>query len=423
MIPTSIAIIGGGHAGDELAVQLREEGFRGALIVLEGERGGPYERPPLSKEFLVQNLDAAAISARSDSVYQRLQINRRSGSSVDAIEPGANDVGVLLSSGEKLSVDVVALATGVAPRQLTMPGSDALGVFNLQGLSDAITLRHALQDAESVVVVGGGFIGAETASSARLMGKEVTLIEYGPRLMSRAVSETVSSFYESQHRSAGVNLLLETGVQSVDVSPEGRVSSVTTSLGDVIPTTCVVAAIGVVPRTEIALQAGLELDRGFLVVDDQGRTSHPRVFGIGDIALFPHPRGLDERVPIPSIDNASWTAAVVARTLVGDEAPSVRPTPTFWTEQYGLRAQIAGLSQANDRSVVRGDPIQGKFSVLHYQHDRMIAVEAIGAPRDYQAVKRALSLGINIPADLAAWSDLSLGDIVSSILGKTQPQS
>lgn len=423
MIPTSIAIIGGGHAGDELAVQLREEGFQGELIVLEEERGGSYERPPLSKEFLAQNLDAAAISARSDSVYDRLQIDRRSGSSVHAIAPGGNDVGVLLSSGEKISVDVVVLATGMAPRQLTMPGSEARGVHHLQGLSDAIALRHALQDAESVVVMGGGFIGAETASSARLINKKVTLIEYGPRLMSRAVSETVSGFYESQHRSAGVELLLETGVQSVDVSPEGRVSSVTTSHGDVVPTTCVVAAIGVVPRTEIALQAGLELDRGFLVVDDQGRSSHPRVFGIGDIALFPHPRGLDERVPIPSVDNASWTAAVVARTLVGDEAPSVRPAPTFWTEQYGLRAQIAGLSQGKDRTVVRGDPTEGKFSVLHYQRDRIIAVEAIGASRDYQAVKRALSLGVNIPADLAAWSDLSLGDFVSSVLGKTQPQS
>lgn len=403
-------------------MQLREQGFQGSLILVGDETGVPYERPSLSKEFLVAGLDAQPASLRAEEVYRRLRVDRRSGVAVESVVPRDNHVDVVLATGEKLVVDMVVLATGVAPRSLTMAGSDARGVFYLQSVLDASGLRNALRNAESVVVIGGGFVGAETASSARGLGRQVTLIEHGPRLMSRAVSETVSEFYEAQHRSAGVNLLLNTGVEAIGVSAEGDVTSVTTSRGDVLPATCVVAAVGVVPRTELAMAAGLTLDRGFLVVDHQGRSSHPRIFGIGDIALFPHPRGLPERVPIPSVDNASWTAGVVARSLAGDETPLARTTPTFWTEQYGFRTQIAGLSGTRDQSVVRGEPSEGKFSALHYQDGKVIAVESINAIRDYQAVKRAISLGVNIPHDLASWSDLSLGDFVASVLGKARAE-
>ncbi len=416
MTVKSVAVIGGGHAGDEVVAQLRERGFAGSITLIEETAHIPYERPPLSKAFLTDHLEPASLAIRGAAFYQQHQTTHRLGVAVVGMTPTDHHVEVRLDDGDTVKFEAVVLATGMQPRKLTLPGADATGVYYLQGLTDATAIRDALTTAQTVVVIGGGFIGAETAASLRSLGKNTTLIEHGSRLMARAVSEPISHFYEDAHRLAGVQLLLDTGVDSIEVSPEGLVSGVTTSRGDLIPSDCVIASVGVSPRTEIAEEAGLATDRGFLVVNAEGQSSHPRVYGVGDIALFPHPQGATQRIPIPSLDNASWSGGVVAKSLLGDKTPEPRAVPTFWTEQYGKRTQIAGLLTTRDHSVTRGDPSSEGFSVLHYHHEKLIAVEAIGVAHDFQAVKKAIGLDLTIPADLAVSDDLNLPDFVASLV-------
>lgn len=410
----NVAVIGGGHAGDEVVAQLRERGFAGSITLIEASAHLPYERPPLSKGFLTDRLEPASLALRGTAFYQQHGTTHRLGMAVVGMRPTDGCVELRCDDGTTIEFDAVVLATGMRPRRLTVPGADATGVHYLQGLDDAVALRDSLDTAQTVVVIGGGFIGAETAASLRSLGKHVTLIEHGPRLMARAVSEPLSHFYEDAHRAAGVRLLLDTGVDAVEVSAEGRVSGVTTSRGERIPADRVIASVGVSPCTDIARAAGLVTDNDFLVVDERGRSSHPRVYGAGDVALFPHPDGATQRVPIPSLDNASWSGGVVARTIMGDETPEPRGVPTFWTEQYGERAQIAGLLSARDHSVTRGDPSSGRFSVLHYLDGKLIAVESVGAPRDFRAVRRAIGSGLTIPAEVAALDSLDLPDFVAS---------
>lgn len=413
----SIAVIGGGHAGDSVVTQLREQGFSGAISLIEQSSHAPYERPPLSKGFLTSNLAPTSLTMRMAEFYRLAGITHHLDVAVVGIVPGETHIELLFEDGNTVHSDAVVLATGMQPRPLVCPGADAAGVHYLQSLDDATNLRNCLEAANRVVVIGGGFIGAETAASLRSLGNEVTLIEHGPRLMARAVSEPVSHFYEEAHRSAGVRVLLDNGVDSIEVSGEGKVSGVRTSSGELIASDCVVASVGVRPRTELAEQAGLHTDRGFLVVDERGQSSHPRVYGVGDIALFPHPAGLPERIPIPSTENASWSGGVVARALVGDKTAEAGTVPTFWTEQYGKQTQIAGLLATRDRSVIRGGVVSGAFSVLHYQNGKLIAVEAIGAARDFQAAKKAIGLGLSIPPDVAADDDLNLSEFVAALAG------
>lgn len=415
MTVTNVAVIGGGHAGDEVVAQLRERGFTGSITLIEETAHIPYERPPLSKGFLTDHLEPASLAIRAAAFYQQHETTHRLGVAVVGMNPTDDHVELRLADGDTATFDAVVLATGMQPRELTVPGADAAGVFYLQGLTDATAIRDALTTAQTVVVIGGGFIGAETAASLRSLGKDTTLIEHGSRLMARAVSEPISHFYENAHRLAGVRLLLTTGVDSIEASGEGRVSGVTTSAGELVPSDCVIASVGVSPRTEIAQSAGLTTDRGFLVVNAKGQSSHPRVYGAGDITLFPHPQGVPRRIPIPSLDNASWSGGVVATSLMGDNTPGPRAVPTFWTEQYGKRTQIAGLLADRDQSVTRGDPSSEHFSVLHYRDEKLIAVEAIGAAHDFQAVKKAIGLDLTIPADLAKWDDLNLPDFVASL--------
>lgn len=415
MTVKNVAVIGGGHAGDEVVAQLRERGFAGSVTLIEETLHIPYERPPLSKEFLTHHLEPSALTIRGAAFYQQHDTTHRLGVAVVGMDPAESHVRLHFDGGSTEDFDAVVWATGMQPRELPVPGADAAGVHYLQGLTDATAIRDSLATVGAAVVIGGGFIGAETAASLRTLGKDVTLIEHGARLMARAVSEPISHFYENAHHAAGVRLLLESGVTSIDASSEGLVSGVRTSDGELIPSDCVIASVGVSPRTEIAHKAGLEVDRGFLVVNAQGQSSHPRVYAVGDIALFPHPRGTTPRTPIPSLDNASWSAGVVAGALMGDNPPERRAVPTFWTEQFGQRTQIAGLLTTRDHSVTRGDPSTGEFLVLHYQEEKLIAVEAIGAAQDFQAVKKAIELDITIPTDLAGWDDLSLTDFVASL--------
>lgn len=409
----SVAIIGGGHAGDELIGLLREQDFKGDITLFDASTQGPYERPPLSKGFLQGDISKDSLSTRSPAFYDRVGVQLRRGVTVELVEVSEQGVRIIPNQGPALEFDAVVVATGMAPRQLAVPGSTASGIHYLQSLEDAVLLRDALLDAASVVVVGGGFIGSESASSINQRGLNVTLIESGSRLMKRAVSEAVSHVFQRQHEAAGVRLMLNSGLVSVS-SEDGRVVGVQTIDGENIQADLIVASIGVRPRTEFLDQTGIVLQNGFVVVDEEGRSSHPRVFAAGDVALFPNPRGVGEPTPIPSVDNASWSANIVVRGLLGTSVPEKRSAPTFWTKQYGLEVQIAGLIEPRDHSVIRGNEQGSSFSVMHYFAGKLVAIEAVAAQRDYQAGAKAISDGFTIPPEVAVSSDVDLSDFVFS---------
>jgi 3-phenylpropionate/trans-cinnamate dioxygenase ferredoxin reductase subunit len=281
-------------------------------------------------------------------------------------------------------------------------------VHHLRDLDDATAIRTALAAASAVVVVGGGFIGLEAAAVARGLGKAVTVVEAAPRLVGRAVAPAVSEFYLRAHRRRGVAVHLGAAVAEV-TGTGGRAAGVQLADGTHLPADLVLVGIGIVPRTELAEQIGLRCDRG-IVVDACARTSAPGVVAAGDCTAAPHPVGGSELVRLESVQNAVAQGRVAAATLAGRPEPSAE-VPWFWSDQFDLKLQIAGLSAGHDEVVVRGDPDGERFSALYYRAGALVAVDAVNAPADYLAVRKALATGTTIPAD-AARTDRRLKDLL-----------
>jgi 3-phenylpropionate/trans-cinnamate dioxygenase ferredoxin reductase subunit len=313
-------------------------------------------------------------------------------------EPAGTGVAAT-SSGLRLDFDRLALTVGARPRRLQVPGADLAGVLYLRDLDDATQLRSALAAASRVVVIGGGFIGLEAAAAARGQGKAVTVVEMADRLVGRAVAPVVSEFYRQAHERRGTTVLLSTGVTAL-TGTDGRVAGVVLADGSTVPADLVMVGVGVVPRTELAEQLGLECDGG-IVVDSQARTSRPSVVAAGDCTVQPHPMTGLGRVRLESVPSAVAQAAIAAATLTG-AVVETRTVPWFWSNQGDLRLQIAGLSTGFDQHVLRGDPAAEKFSVLYFRQGELLAVDAVNMPADYLAVRKALTQGIPLaPADVA----------------------
>jgi 3-phenylpropionate/trans-cinnamate dioxygenase ferredoxin reductase subunit len=294
---------------------------------------------------------------------------------------------------------------------LTVPGANLDGVTYLRTADDATELRALQSDAESVVVIGGGFIGLEAAAVARTQGKTVTVVEAADRLIGRAVAPVVSEFYRAAHERRGTTVLTQAAVAGFRES-DGRVVAVLLADGTELPADLVVVGVGVVPRTELAEKIGLECDGG-IVVDSRARTSHPLVVAAGDCTTQPHPLTGVGRVRIESVNNAVSQATVAAASLMGraELPPNV---PWFWSNQGDLRLQIAGLSTGFDETVVRGEPDSEKFSVLYYREDRLLAVDAVNSPPDYMVVRKALDRGATIDARKAADAATPLKSLLDS---------
>jgi 3-phenylpropionate/trans-cinnamate dioxygenase ferredoxin reductase subunit len=392
-------IVGASQAGVQLAVTLRELGDTAPVTLVGAEPHPPYQRPPLSKEFLSGAAERASLEFRTAAFYAEAGIELVCGERVDQISL-ADGAGVAATgSGREFAFDRLALTVGARPRRLTLPGSDLAGICYLRDLDDATEVRNRLAGAERVVVVGGGFIGLEAAAVARAYGKTVTVVEAADRLIGRAVAPVVSEFYLDAHRRRGSEVLLSTGVAGF-TGEAGRVTGVVLTDGRELTADLVMVGVGVVPRTELAEQLGLTCDGG-IVVDSCARTSDPAVVAAGDCTVLPHPLTGEGRVRVESVQNAVAQGSLAAATLLG--RPQERPTvPWFWSNQGDLRLQIAGLSTGFDSYVVRGDMASEKFSVLYYADDRLIAVDAVNNPVDYMVVRKALSQGACIPAHLAA---------------------
>lgn len=411
-------ILGAGQAGLQLAVTLRQLGDAEPITLVGEEPHAPYQRPPLSKEFLTGDSGEDALALRTPGFYADSGITLVRGERVERIglvaaatDGSSAPVGTALTgAGRRIPFDRLALTVGAAPRRLPVPGADLAGVCYLRDRDDAVDLKIRLAAAERVVVIGGGFIGLEAAAAARALGKRVAVVEAADRLIGRAVAPSVSEFYRGAHERRGTRVLLSAGVTGIE-GRGGRVRAVLLSDGTRLDADLVVIGIGVQPRTELAEQLGLACDRGILV-DRHARTSSPHVVAAGDCTVQPHPLTGEGLVRIESVQNAVAQATTAAATLLGRVAQGLA-VPWFWSHQGDLKLQIAGLSAGYDATVLRGDPRTERFSVLYYRQDRLLAIDAVNSPADYMVVRKVLNQGGTIAPDLVGDDTTALKDLAA----------
>ena len=393
-------VVGASQAGLQLASSLRELGDDRPVTLVGEELHAPYQRPPLSKEFLAGAAEQDSLAFRRPDWYVGAGIDLVLGERVTslALPEGDRPGTATTDSGRSLFFARLALTVGASPRRLSVPGAELDGVCYLRDVDDAADLKDRLATAQDVVVVGGGFIGLEAAAVARSMGRRVTVVEMADRLIPRAVAPVVSEFYRAAHERRGTTVLLSTGLRAVEGDDAGRVTGVVLDDDLRLPADLVVVGVGVVPRTELAEQIGLECDGG-IVVDEHAQTSAPGVVAAGDCTVLPHPLTGEGRVRLESVQNATTQGALAAASLLGrlDGKPAV---PWFWSNQGDLRLQIAGLATGFDKHVVRGEPDTERFSVLYYRGDQLLAVDAVNTPTAYLVVRKALGQGIPLPAEL-----------------------
>ena len=393
MSDPTVVIVGGGQAGFETASNLRTRGWPGAIKIICDERELPYQRPPLSKAYLTSStsLELDEVVLRPNEWFKRNSIDLLLGSRAEEIDRVACQV--VLDDGFCVGYDHLVLATGARNRVLPIDGADLRGVHYLRTLGEAAELVAAFRSAADVAVVGAGFIGLEVAAAAAKKGLSVTVLEATDRPMARAVSQPISDHFTALHTGHGVALLTGTGVTRL-LGEDGRVTGVETAGGRVTPADLVVVGIGVVPEDSLASIAGLEVQNGVLV-DEHLRTSDPRIFAVGDCAVFP---AHERRVRLESVQNAVDHARCVAAQLTGTDDP-YRAVPWFWTEQFESKLQMAGLIDGHRECVVRGDPGSGAFSVFCFSETgELLGVESVNQPRDHMAARRLLASGHRLTA-------------------------
>ncbi|MGW2916265.1 NAD(P)/FAD-dependent oxidoreductase [Streptomyces angustmyceticus] len=392
MAAPSVVVIGAGQAGSDTAAALRSQGFDGRITLVGAEGVPPYQRPPLSKQFLAGTGGGGDLALRPASFHTERDIDFTARDPAVRLDRDARRVA--LASGHTLGYRHLVLAVGARPRRLAVPGAGLDGVLTLRTLTEAARLRDAMRDTGRLLVVGGGFVGLEVAATARSAGLAVTVVEAGPRLLARAVSGAMSAHLLAEHRAHGVRVLLSREVAALHGDGAGRVREAELAGGERIAADLVLVGIGAVPETALAAGAGLAVDDGVLV-DRHLRTGDPAVYAIGDCARFPDPR-TGRPLRLESVQNAADQARCVAAALCGAPRPYAA-LPWFWTEQYGLRLQIAGLGTGHDRVVTVGDPGTGRFSLLCYRGERLLATESVNRPADHMITRRLMGAGAPLP--------------------------
>ena len=383
--PGPIVIVGGGHAGAQLCNALAGAGLGARVHLVCDEAELPYQRPPLSKAFL-KDPQQAMQAHRAEPWYAEAGITLHRGDAVVAIDRAAHTV--QLRSGAQLPYAQLVLATGAVARTLPALPATLANVAALRSAADALRLRGLLGAAQQLTVLGGGFIGLEIAATARALGKQVTVLESAPRLLSRSVSPELAEHVLDTHRASGIDLRL--GVKVDDFAIVGdRLASLNVD-GQPQAVELLVMGIGAAPRMQLAQEAGLACDNG-IVVDEALRTSDPAILALGDCASFPE-HGSGRRLRLESVQNANDQARTALATLTGQHEP-YRALPWFWSEQGSLRLQMAGLMPADGVRHRRPGATPASFSILHYVGDRLACVESVNAPLDHMAARKLLETG------------------------------
>ncbi|WP_242187396.1 FAD-dependent oxidoreductase [Sphingomonas sp. CARO-RG-8B-R24-01] len=376
--PFDVLIVGAGHGGAQAAIALRQRKVDGTIALLGDEPELPYERPPLSKDYLAGDKPFERILIRPAAFWADRAITLLPGRTVVAVDPAAHCV--TTADGATIGYRSLIWATGGAPRRLSCAGHDLRGVHGVRTRADVDRMIAELPSVSRVVVVGGGYIGLEAAAVLTRLGKQVTVLEAAPRVLARVAGEPLSAFYEAEHRAHGVDLRTGVTVTAIE-GRDGAATGVRLGDGTVVPGEMVVVGIGIVPAVAPLFAAGAEGGNG-VTVDAFCRSSLPDVFAIGDCAA--HANGFADGavIRVESVQNANDQATTVARLLSGEAAP-YDAVPWFWSNQYDLKLQTVGLSTGYDATVVRGDPATRSFSVVYLRDGAVIALDCVNATRDY----------------------------------------
>ncbi len=379
-----IVVIGAGQAGSSLVAKLRKDGFDGEITLIGAEAALPYQRPPLSKAYLLGEMELERLFLRPESFYTDNNITLKLGRHVTGIDPAAKTVSL---GDEVISYDKLALTTGSDPRRLPAAiGGDLDGVYVVRGLTDVDAMAPNVTEGKRALIVGGGYIGLEAAAVCAKRGVKVTLVEMADRILQRVAAPETSDFFRNLHTSHGVDIREGVGLERLE-GEGGAVTRAVLSGGEVLDVDFVVVGVGITPSSQLAEMAGLELDNG-IKVDAKGRTSDASIWSAGDCASFPFQ---GNRIRLESVPNAIDQAEVVAQNMLGADKDYVA-TPWFWSDQYDVKLQIAGLNTGYDNVVTRqGEGNQVSF--WYYKGDQLVAVDAMNDPRAYMVAKRLIDAG------------------------------
>ncbi len=400
----TIIVVGAGHAGGQAVSTLRQKGFDGRIIMIGDEPWVPYERPPLSKAVLAGELELERTFLKKEAWYPEKQIDFRPNTRVTSFDRRAKTV--TTSQGENLAYDKLLLATGTRVRKLQAPGAKLENIFYLRDIDDTVSIRKQMKPGANVVIVGGGYIGLEVAAVAVKMGCHVTVLEGLDRVMSRVVAPEVSAFYHKVHTDAGV--IIKTGMAVTGFEGQGKVERVLCADDSSFPADLVIIGVGVIPNVELAAEGDLAVDNG-IVVDEFCQTSDANIWAAGDCTNHPNAL-LGRRLRLESVQNAVDQAKTAAGAMCG-ELKEYSEIPWFWSDQYDLKLQIAGLSEPGDEVVIRGNPADRKFSALYLRDGRFVAINAINMIKDFMAAKKLIAEGKHLDTVRSADTEVALKDM------------
>jgi 3-phenylpropionate/trans-cinnamate dioxygenase ferredoxin reductase component len=412
MNKADVIIVGAGHGGAQAAIVLRQSGFEGSIALIGREDEPPYERPPLSKDYLAREKPFERLYLRPLAFWAEKGIDLMLSTEVTAVDPVAQCV--TLSNGDAMGYGDLIWATGGDPRKLNCPGSDLAGIHAVRDRKDVDAIMAELDQpgrVGRVVVIGGGYIGLEAAAVLTKLGKPVTLFETLPRVLARVAGEALSVFFEAEHRAHGVDLRTGIGVVAIE-GEAGQVTGVRLSDDNVVPADMVIVGIGIIPAVAPLIAAGASGSNG-VDVDAQCRTSLPHIYAIGDCAAHSNGFAQGAVIRLESVQNANDQAKVAAQAICGTNQ-AYSATPWFWSNQYDLRLQTVGLSSGHDQAVMRGDPATRSFSIIYLRDGQVIALDCVNMVRDYAQGRKLVEQGTTLTPAQAADVSVPLKDHASS---------
>ena len=403
-----IVLIGGGQAAAQAVQSLRMGGYEGTLTLVGDEPALPYQRPPLSKAYMKGEFAEERLYFKPAAWYEDNKVELILSTRATGIDRTAQRVD--LAHGATLDYDALVLCTGSRPRALPVKGGDLDGVHDLRTLADVERIRPKMITGRKLVIVGAGYIGLEAAAVARQMGLDVTVLEMADRVLARVTSPIMSAFYEKEHRAQGVTILTGARLDHFD-GKDGQVTHAVMADGTRLPADFILVGIGILPNAELAADAGLTIDNG-IATDRDARTSDPRIFAAGDCASRPLVHyGRNGR--LESVHNAIEQGKLAAAAILGKPRPP-EDCPWFWSDQYDLKLQIAGLNQGYDETVVRGDPDERKFAVFYLRNGTLIAVDAVNSPPEFLASKKLIMTGAKLASGVLEDTSTPMKDIAAA---------